>query len=200
VALTKRTSTERERVSPIRRILFSSRREELGLEGDRQVADLVEEERAGRSSSTSPDLSLKAPVNEPGRAEELALEERSGMAAQLTATNGPFRRRPSRGGSGRQLLARAALAGDEDRGVRVADLLGGGPDALYRRRLAMTAAGPGFSREGLGPAPPGTPFPGEEREAGPVSASEFKSPRRRAVPAVTGQVDEAPGRPRRVHG
>ena len=158
MALTKRTSTDRERVSPTRRTFFSSR--------TRRSFDW---RRSGRSpissrknvppeaSSTSPTLSRTAPVKEPRAWPKSSLSRSaSGMAAQLTATNGPPRRAPRlMDGLRGQLLSRAALAGDEDRGVRVADLLDHGPDAPDRRGLAQEGPGAGSVRRRAGRRPPG---------------------------------------------
>ena len=62
------------------------------------------------------------------------------MAAQLILMNGLSRRRAAlvqRGGD--QLLAGAALAGDEHRGGRVGDLVDDLVDVLHLRRLADDA-------------------------------------------------------------
>src|SRR5450755_2022252 len=60
----------------------------------------------------------------------------SGMAAQLIATNGPVLRAPSRCSARAELLAGAALTGDEHRGVRVGDLREQRMQLLHRRAFA----------------------------------------------------------------
>ena len=72
----------------------SSTRSSLTWAFERQVADLVEEDRAERSaSSKSPDLSSDAPVNAPFSRPNNSLSSRvSGIAAQLTRTRGLARR------------------------------------------------------------------------------------------------------------
>src|SRR5213596_3251276 len=71
------------------------RAQQLRLEREREIADLVEEERpaVGLHEEAGP---RRARVGECAAdvSKELAFEERLGMAAQLTATNGPSLRRP----------------------------------------------------------------------------------------------------------
>ena len=76
-------------------------------------------------------------------AEELALEEGLRDGGAVDGDERPLPAPPRLVDDPRgQLLARAALAGDEDRGVGVADLLDQGPDAADRRRLAHERAVP----------------------------------------------------------
>ena len=72
--------------------------QELGLQAERELADLVEEQRAAdRPSRTGPAFFSVAPVNAPFSWPNSSLSIRlSVSAAQLTATHGPFARRLAR--------------------------------------------------------------------------------------------------------
>src|SRR4030042_158612 len=94
----KRTSTARWRVSPTRRIFFSSRtRRSLDGRGSGRSPISSRKNVPPEASSMRPDLSRTAPVKEPRAWPKSSLSRSaSGMAAQLTATNGPPRPRPRR--------------------------------------------------------------------------------------------------------
>ena len=63
---------------------------ELGLHGERHVADLVQEQRPARGRFDLPEHALAGAGERPAFvAEELALEESLGIAAQLMGTKGP---------------------------------------------------------------------------------------------------------------
>ena len=63
--------------------------QQLGLQRARQLADLVEEQRAAAASSNSPRWSPTAPVKAPRTWPKSSdSSSASGIAAQLTATNG----------------------------------------------------------------------------------------------------------------
>ena len=112
--------------------------EELGLEGQRQISDLVEKERAAGGLFDKADLVPHRPGERaPGVAEELAFEERLRDGGAIDGDERPAASAARvMNGLRRELFARAALAGDEDRSVRIADLLDHGADAPDRRRLA----------------------------------------------------------------
>ncbi len=78
---------------PLHRLLLQ-RPQHLGLGPERHVADLVEEERAARrpartSPAAAPMAPVKAPFSWPNSSDSISS---SGMAAQLTSTNGWSRR------------------------------------------------------------------------------------------------------------
>ena len=115
--------------------------QELGLQRGVEVADLVEEERAGAGGSMRPvrrpAAPVKAPLSWPNSSLSISV---GGSAARFTATNGCRRaRRVVVDGARHQLLAGAGLAGDEHRrvgGGGAADQL---PDGQHRRRGADQA-------------------------------------------------------------
>ena len=163
VAATMRTSTRADRVPPTRRDLAAlEHAQELGLQRERQLANLVEEQRAavGRARRR-PARSACAPVKAPRSCPNSSLSRSvSGIAPQSTTTNGP-----AGAGSGgverarRQLLARPGLAQEQHR----ARLLGSaleqgvdrahgraGPDQVAERRGLAGRNGTGaFGREQL---------------------------------------------------
>ena len=130
---------ERRRAADPLVLPFLQHAKELGLHGRRQLADLVEEQRAAGRQLEAPALRRSAPVKAPrswpNSSDSTSV---SGSAAQLSATNGPSARalrlmdRP-----GQDFLAGAALAGEEhgrgggrdlSRGVDGRDELRGTPN------------------------------------------------------------------------
>ena len=92
VAATTRTSTRTVAVPPTRsNVALLERAQDLGLQRQRQVADLVEEDRAAVAPPrTCPSLRPAAPVNAPFSWPNSSVSSSaSGIAAQLIATNGP---------------------------------------------------------------------------------------------------------------
>jgi hypothetical protein len=83
----------------------------LGLRLQAHVADLVEEERAAVGQLELAARSATAPVNAPFTWPNSSLSiSSSGIAAQLTSTNGPLRAAQRVDGARDQLLAGAVLA------------------------------------------------------------------------------------------
>ena len=118
--------------------------QELALRRRRQLADLVQEDRSRRRPArTCPSRRAAAPVNAPRSWPKSSLSSSvSGIAAQLIATNGRSRRvrehvdRPRE-----ELLARAALALEQDRRVRRGDPLGLRADGLRSAADSPTICG-----------------------------------------------------------
>ena len=101
-----------------RTVRSCSARRSFGCIVERHLADLVEEERAAAwPARTGPRASLRASVKAPCTWPKSSLSSSaSGIAAQLTATKGRLLRRLRAMERARdELLARAALAGDEHR-------------------------------------------------------------------------------------
>ena len=73
--------------------LFFQDSQQLGLAAEAQVANLVEEQRAAGCQLELAGRDSLASVKRPARAEQFALGEVFGMAAQLTAMKGFSRRR-----------------------------------------------------------------------------------------------------------
>ena len=130
-------------------------------------------------------------------AEELSFEERLRDGGAVDGDERPLPA-PSRlvDDPRGQLLARAALAGNKDGGVRVADLLEHGPDASDRRRLAHERAPrPGISLGDIERGSTRDAVPPEEvekrrqRQGQELQVAPVEGP----SPAVAGQVDEAGG-------
>ena len=118
VAETIHTSTGSARVPPRRRTTPSSRTlSSFACRAGGKQPDLVEEQRPAMRDLEEPGLGL-ARVRERAAlvAEQLGLEQGSGIAAQLTSTNGAARAgaRPVHGPRD-EALARAGLAAQEDR-------------------------------------------------------------------------------------
>src|SRR5262249_23004704 len=93
--------------------------QELRLQRERHVADLVEKERAALSGLEAPGARLDAGGHAALDAEELGLEEALGQRRAVDRDEGLLR--PLAAGvdhAGDELLARAALAGDENRDLR----------------------------------------------------------------------------------
>ena len=116
--------------------------QQLHLQVQRQVADLVEEERAAGGQLEAPRaVAHRAGEGARGRGRRARSRAgRPGSAPQLTATNGPAAPRRARvDRAGHDLLARAALAGQEDGRLAVLEVLDEAEDALHRRRAADEA-------------------------------------------------------------
>ena len=101
--------------------LLLDRAQELGLERERHLADLVEEERpaVGHLEEAAPVsvAPVKAPLRKPNSSDS---NSSSGMAAQLTATKGRSRRAPEKWiERASSSLPTPGLAVDEDGGVEV---------------------------------------------------------------------------------
>ena len=114
------------------------RPQELGLEGEGQVPDLVQEERPARGDLEAAGPALPG-VGEGALdvAEQLALEERLAQGAHVHGDeNLAGRGRLAVELAGDELLARPVLAEDQDVGVRRGDLLDGGEDGLHGRAAA----------------------------------------------------------------
>ena len=96
VAATTRTSTLTGRgAADARELALLEHAQELGLHRQRQLADLVEEQRAAVGGLEQADLRSRAPVKAPFSWPNSSLSSSvSGIAAQLTATNGLSRRGP----------------------------------------------------------------------------------------------------------
>ena len=111
--------------------------QELGLDGERRVADLVEEDRAAVRELELAEPRLDARRDAALDAEELALEEALGDGRAVEREEGALAARRARVQKlRRELLAGAALARDEDvdaRRGRPGDELLGAP---HRRRVA----------------------------------------------------------------
>ena len=112
--------------------------EQLDLDGHRHVADLVEEERAAVGVLEPADpVAVRTGEGPLDVAEELALQH---VLPQLGAVERDERLVLAGAvdvqGLGDQLLARAALAGDQDRGGRRGDLPELGHHRVHRRRAA----------------------------------------------------------------
>ena len=113
--------------------------QELALQVDGHLPDLVEEERAAvgllEAAGARRD---RAPVNAPFSWPKSSLSSRvAGIAAQLTATSGARGARAQAvDRAGDELLARAALAGDQHRGVGRRELLDQPVDLEHRRGRA----------------------------------------------------------------
>ena len=120
------------------------RAEELRLHLERELADLVEEQRAaGCVGEEAHARRLRVGECAARVAEELALEQRRRHGRAVDAEERPRASRPVVVQRARdELLSRAALAGDEDRGVAVGDPRHEVEDALHRRALAEHAAEP----------------------------------------------------------
>jgi len=116
--------------------------QQLDLERQRQVAHFVQEQRASRSQLEAAMRSRTAPVKEPRTCPNISLSRRSaGSAPQLTATNGPFLAgRVLVDGPRDDLLAGAALAGDQHGGIAVTQVLDQVEDAQHGRRAGDDAA------------------------------------------------------------
>jgi hypothetical protein len=82
--------------------------EELGLQEERQVADLVEEQGAAVRLGEGAGRSATAPVKALSVAEEVGLDERLGRRAAVDTTNGPLLRALCWWTARGQLLAGAA--------------------------------------------------------------------------------------------
>ena len=125
VAVTMRASNGDLRVAADRaHLALLERAQELRLHLERQLADLVEEERAAASPArrgrrAAALASVKAPRACPNSSLSSSV---GGIAAQLMATNGAVApRAPVVERARDELLARAALARDEHRRVAVGD-------------------------------------------------------------------------------
>ena len=115
---------------------------------------------------------MKAPFSWPNSSDSSRL---SGMAAQLTATNGPLRAAAvAVQEAGHHLLAGAALAGDQDAGLGGGDTGARGPARSLIAGSAQTSSPavvgrrpPGSPRSARGrAAAAGTPRPGLDRRRG----------------------------------
>ena len=109
------------------------RAQQLGLYRGRELADLVEEERAARGRLEASDAPLDG-VGE-GAAlvtEELALDQALGNSRAVDRNEGTAAPRSVLvDGAGRQLLAGAALAADQHRGARLRHAPDGVEDLLH---------------------------------------------------------------------
>ena len=132
-------------------LLLLQHAQQLGLQGARHVADLVEEQRAavGELELAVAALAIRAGVGAGGHAEELGLEQRVGDGGDVHAHERPRGAHARRvDGMREQLLAGAGLAGEQHRavGLRHAPRL-----ALHfhRRRAGADEAGHGVLRPAL---------------------------------------------------
>ena len=139
VAEIRRTLTLIGSLVPTRTISpISSDAEQLDLRRERDVADLVEEQRAA-VGVLEPALPLAVGAGEGPLdvAEQLALQD---VLAEGRAVQRDERLVPPRAvvvqGLGHELLARAALARDQDRGRGRRDLAEPGDDRVHLRRVA----------------------------------------------------------------
>ncbi len=123
------------------------RAQQVGLGGEGHVADLVEEERASVRRLETPLAAVHGPGERPLLvAEQLALEHPLRERRAVERDEGAVPAGPRAVERlGDQFLARAALAADEDGGVRVDDLVHHIEDALHRLASAEDAG----KREGL---------------------------------------------------
>ena len=118
---------------------------------ERQLADLVEEERAARGLLEKP-LAVAVGVGEGALAmpEQLGLEQGVGDGAAVDGDEGPaVARREPVDGAGDQLLAGARLAVDEHRGLELGDLAHGAEEVEHLPAARHQVAEPAF---GLLPA------------------------------------------------
>src|SRR5690606_13766264 len=111
---------------------------QLGLERERQLADLVEEERAALGELEAPGArAVRAGEGAALDAEELALEQ---VLRDRRAIDRDERPRPPRRElverARRELLAGAALAGEQHRGVGRGELADPHVERLHRGRAA----------------------------------------------------------------
>ena len=121
VAATTRTSTRSDCVPPDPlELLLLERAENLGLERERQIADLVEEERAAMGELEAAGLALCGAGERPLLvSEQLALEQRLRNRRAIDGDERSVIARAERvQRSGEQLLACSALAFEQDRGIR----------------------------------------------------------------------------------
>ena len=156
VAATTRTSNGELGVAADRpHAPLLQRAQQLGLQRQRHLADLVEEQRAAVGLREQARARRRARGERAAHvAEQLALEQRLRAArAQLTATNGPAGAAPAIVERARdQLLAGAALAGDQHRrvGRRRARIVSNIRRIAGLRPTSAARAGRGRSPSGRG--------------------------------------------------
>ena len=132
--------------------LFLQQPQYLGLHGQRCVADLVEEQRAAVALLELADAAaVGAGEGALLVAEQLALQQRLGDGGAVQRQERRLRPRPVVvDGAGDELLAGAALAGDQDRDVLRGDAADGLVDLTHRRAAAEDRAIRVGIRLGLG--------------------------------------------------
>ena len=138
------------------------RAQQLRLQPERQLADLVEEERAAvRLRRRGPCAAVFASVNAPRDvAEQLALEQRLGHRRAVDGDERARRLRRLRWWmrARDELLAGAALAGDEHRRVGLGDARRPGRSTLPHRAgsspTSSSSASDSASDRGAGASPP----------------------------------------------
>jgi hypothetical protein len=138
-AAINRTSTLVARVVPSGvTSRFLDRAQELHLQRARDVGDLVEEEGTAVRGLEDPlvvgDGAGEGPA---AMAEELTIEQGVGDGPAVERDEGPLRARPAgMDAAGHELLARAALAGDQDRGHVLGQRFDRLVDVAHRRTLS----------------------------------------------------------------
>ena len=138
-----RTSTRNGSFSPTRRISPDSRnRKQLDLDALVELADLVEEQRAAVGDlEESLAVGVGAGEGPLAVAEELALDQVFGQGAAVDRDEGPIGAAALVVEAARdQLLARAGLAQDHDRGVGGGDGIDQPADLLHGRASRRSRA------------------------------------------------------------
>ena len=136
VAATTRTSTRlRPRLADRQHLALFEKAQQLGLDVERQVADFVEEQRAAdRRAEHAGLVGDRAGEAAAAMAEQLAVGELPrGARAVVGQEHAAMPRRAGVNGARDEILAGAALAGDQDRQVVALQALNLVGHALHRR-------------------------------------------------------------------